>query len=130
MPTLQVRKEDHHENLCEELMRERALVLTRAGIAVEEAVEQLMQTEREIETKELLLESFIKLGNMPEILEKRRLLVEEVNYKIDNFNDLCRHAQLKYYYLIVTREAMGLRRHQMIQEIYCIPKPKKKVRVI
>jgi len=35
------------------------------------------------------------------------------------------YAQLRYYYLIVTREAMGFRRHKAVEDVYRIP-PKRK----
>jgi len=126
MPTLQTRKENQHENLCEELLRERAAVLSRAGIALEDAIGHLMALEREIAIKISLLKSFTTQAQDRDILDKLNLLQEEINLNIDKFNNLCRNAQLKYYYLIVTREALGLRRHEMIKEIYRIPSIMKK----
>ena len=38
-----------------------------------------------------------------DVLDKQRLLHEEINLHIDQFNDLCRNAQLKFYYLIGNR---------------------------
>ncbi len=61
------------------------------------------------------------------ISRSNKLLIAEINSIIDQFNTVRKTAQLKYYYLIVTREAMGLRRHNMIQEIYIIPARKKKM---
>jgi len=130
MPTIQTRKEDQHENLCEELLRERAAVLGRAGIAVEDAIDRLMLVAREIETKVSLLNSYRVAAHDCEILGKKKLLHEEINLNIDQFNDLCQNAQIKYYYLIVTREALGLRRHEMIKEIYQIPSTKEKIKAI
>lgn len=130
MSTLQARKENQHENLCEELLRERAAVLSRAGFAVEDALDRLMQVEQEIETKMPLLKSSRTGVYDRDVLDKQRLLHEEINLHIDQFNDLCRNAQLKFYYLIVTREAMGLRRHEAVKEIYRIPPIKKKMQAI
>ena len=130
MPILQNRKEDQHENLCEELLRERAAVLGRAGFAVEDAIGRLMYLEREIEKKILLLKSYRTVAHDREMLDKQKFLHQEINLNIDQFNDLCRNAQLKYYYLIVTREALGLRRHEMIKEIYRIPPIMKRIRAI
>jgi hypothetical protein len=130
MPTLQTRKDNHHENICEELLQERAAVLSRAGYAVEDAIDRLKSVGREIETKISLLKSYITEAHNREILDKQKLLHEEINLHIDQFNDFCRNAQIKYYYLIVTREAMGLRRHEMIKEIYRIPSIKKKIQAI
>ena len=52
------RKDDKQDNLLEELLREKAAVLSRAGFAVEEVIEQLKQIDREIEEKMSLLNSF------------------------------------------------------------------------
>jgi hypothetical protein len=130
MPTLQTRKDNHHENICEELLQERAAVLSRAGYAVEDAIDRLKSVGREIETKISLLKSYRTEEHNREILNKQKLLHKEINLHIDQFNDFCRNAQIKYYYLIVTREAMGLRRHEMIKEIYRIPSIKKKIQAI
>jgi hypothetical protein len=130
MPSIQTIKENQHENLCEELLRERAAVLGRAGIAVEDAIDRLMSLAQEIETKILLLKSYRTAAQNREILDKQKSLHEEINRDVDQYNDLCRNAQLKYYYLIVTREALGLRRHEVIKEIYRIPAIMKKIKAI
>jgi hypothetical protein len=128
MQTLQKRKNDQHENLCEELLREKAAVLSRAGMAVEDAIEQLMHIDREIEEKLSLLNSFNRDKHALDVLQKKYLILEEINLSIDQFNTIRQKAQLQYYYLIVTREALGLRRHEMIQDIYRIPDKKEKYR--
>jgi len=125
MQISQKRKTEQHENLCEELLREKAAVLSRAGMAVDEAIEQLMRIDREIEAKISLLNSFSRNKHAPNILQKKQLIFEEINLSIDQFNAIRQKAQLQYYYLIVTREALGLRRHEMIQKIYRIPEKKK-----
>jgi len=130
MPSIQTIKENQHENLCEELLRERAAVLGRAGIAVEDAIDRLMSLAQEIETKMSLLKSYRTKVHDREILGKQKLLHEEINLDVDQYNDLCQDAQLKYYYLIVTREALGLRRHEVIKEIYRIPAIMKKIKAI
>jgi serine phosphatase RsbU (regulator of sigma subunit) len=128
MQTLQKRKNDQHDNLCEELLREKAAVLSRAGMAVDEAIEQLMRIDREIEVKISILNAFCWNNHTPEMLQKKQMVCEETNLSIDHFNAIRQKAQLQYYYLIVTREALGLRRHEMIQEIYRIPARKEKIR--
>jgi len=130
MPTIQTIKENRHENLCEELLRERAAVLGRAGIAVEDVIDRLMSVADEIETKMSLLKTYSTMTHDREILHKQKILHEEINLDIDQFNDLCRNARLKYYYLIVTREALGLRRHEVIKEVYWIPAIMKKIKAI
>jgi len=130
MQTLQKRKTERHENLCEELLREKAAVLSRAGMAVEGAIERMMRMDREIEVKISILNSLDCNDHASEILQKKQLICEEINFSIEKFNALHQKAELQYYYLIVTREALGLRRHEMIQEIYRIPEKKEKIQVI
>jgi Zn-dependent oligopeptidase len=126
MQISQKRKNDQQDNLLEELLREKAAVLSRAGYAVDDAIEQLMRIDREIEAKISLLNSLNCNDLAPEVLRKKQLIYEEINLFIEKFNALHQKAHLQYYYLIVTREALGLRRHEMIQNIYRIPEKKKK----
>ena len=128
MQISQKRKNDQQDNLLEELLREKAAVLSRAGRAVDEVIEQLTRIDREIEAKLYLLNSFSGNKHTPEIFQKKKLVFEEINLSIDHFNVIRQKAQLQYYYLIVTREALGLRRHEMIQDIYRIPAKKEKMR--
>jgi arginyl-tRNA synthetase len=128
MQLSQKRKNDQQDNLLEELLREKAAVLSRAGMAVDEAIEQLMRKDQEIEVKLSLLNTFIWNKHTSEMLQKKQMVCEEINLSIDQFNSIRQKAQLQYYYLIVTREALGLRRHEMIQDIYRIPPLKEKIR--
>jgi arginyl-tRNA synthetase len=130
MQLSQKRKNDQQDNLLEELLREKAAVLSRAGMAVDEAIEQLMRKDQEIEAKLSLLNTFIWNKHTSEMLQEKQMVCEEINLSIDQFNSIRQKAQLQYYYLIVTREALGLRRHEMIQEIYRIPEKKEKIQVI
>jgi hypothetical protein len=130
MQTLQKRKNDQHDNLLEELLREKAAVLSRAGMAVDDAIEQLMRIDREIEVKISILTFLNCNDHASEVLQKKQLICEEINLSVDHFNAIRQKAQLQYYYLIVTREALGLRRHEMIQDIYRIPEKKEKRQAI
>jgi hypothetical protein len=116
--------------LCEELLREKAAVLSRAGMAVEDAIARIMRMDREIEVKISILNFLDCNDHTSEILQKKQLICEEINFSIEKFNALHQKAELQYYYLIVTREALGLRRHEMIQEIYRIPEKKEKIQAI
>ena len=127
MQSQQSRREEKHDTLCEELLRERAVVLSRAGIAVEDAIAELIKLDQKIEIKNEQLKSLKRHEQVQDNLNKQRVLIEEINMIIDQFHAVRQRAQLKYYYLIVTREALGLRRHNMIQEIYRIPVKKKKI---
>jgi hypothetical protein len=126
----QKRKNDQQENLLEELLREKAAVLSRAGMAVDEDLQQLTRKDQEIKAKLSLLNTFIWNKHAPEMLQNEQRVCEEINLGIDQFNSIREKAQLHYYYLIVTREALGLRRHEMIQDIYRIPDKKEKIRTI
>jgi hypothetical protein len=128
MQISQKRKNDQRDNLLEELLREKAAVLGRAGMAVDDAIERLMSIDREIEVKISLLNTFCWNNHASEMLQKKQMVCEEINLSIDQFNAIRQKAELQYYYLIVTREALGLRRHEMIQDIYRIPAKKEKIR--
>ena len=122
-------KEEKYNNLCEDLLKERAAVLSRAGFAVEDALDELTRIERIIGRKTNELKLLMEQGQDTES-SIRQKAIEEINSLIEKFNSVCSIAQLKYYYLIVTREALGFRRHDRIQEIYKIPGKKKMIRVI
>lgn len=127
MQSPQSRREEKHDTLCEELLRERAAVLSRAGIAVEDALAELIELDRQIEIRNEQLKLLKQCEQVPDNQNKQRALIEEINMIVDQFHAARKRAQLKYYYLIVTREALGLRRHDMIQKIYRIPVKKKKM---
>ena len=128
MQLSQKRRNDQQDNLLEELLREKAAVLSRAGMAVDEAIEQLTRKDQEIEAKLSLLNTCIWNKHTSEMMQNKQRVFEEINLSIDQFNSIRQKAQLQYYYLIVTREALGLRRHEMIQDIYRIPDKKEKIR--
>ena len=128
MQISQKRKKEQQDNLLEELLREKAAVLSRAGMAVDDVIRQLNRVSYEIEVKISLLKTFNGDEQTSEILRKKQSIHEEINLSIDHFNTIRQKAQLQYYYLIVTREALGLRRHEMIQEIYRIPEKKEKIK--
>ena len=49
----------------------------------------------------------------------------EINGKIRAYNRQRDHVRKRYYYLIVTREALGLIHYQRLEEFYQVP-PKKR----
>ncbi|NTU64153.1 MAG: hypothetical protein HGB05_12320, partial [Chloroflexi bacterium] len=55
----------------------------------------------------------------------RRRLIDELNGKITRYNRQREQVRTRYYYLIVTREALGIIHHQRLEEIYRIPPPKR-----
>ena len=124
MQALPKNKEEQIDIFSEELLREKAAVLARAGFAVENALAKLAKIDRQLEEKIKFIQT------VEEDQRHRQALFEEINDLIDQFNTACRKADLQYYYLIVTREAMGLRRHQTVEQIYRIPPKKNKVQDI
>jgi len=124
MQALPKNKEEQIDIFSEELLREKAAVLARAGFAVENALAKLAKINQQFEEKIEYLQT------VREDPRHRQSLFEEINALVDQFNTACRKADIQYYYLIVTREAMGLRRHQAVEQIYRIPPKKKKVQAL
>ena len=122
-------KKDQQESLCEELLRERAVVLSRAGFAVEDALAKLAKIEEQIEDK---LRYFYLDRNDDSVrgAQSRQAFLNDINLIIDQFNAACQKAEIQFYYLIVTREALGLRRHETVQRLYLVPPKKKKMQAI
>ena len=113
-------KKTTQDILQEEMLRERAAVLARAGERLAEAREKLRRIEQDIgeATALLLQESATGEGG-------RQRLVGEINKKIRAYNRQREQVKTRYYYLIVTREAMGIIHHERLEEIYRTP-PKKR----
>ncbi len=113
------------ESLQEEFGRERAEVLASAGNSVAEAIEEMQTRSR------IIADGFVKLGECREkigrqhadqnALRRRHKLEREIDADISGYNNLREQALLRYYYLLVTREAMGLRNHQWVEDVYRIP---------
>lgn len=121
-------KKSTQDILQEEILRERAAVLARAGERLTEALDVLRKIEREIGEREA---AWIHGPGMegpsapPQENEGRRQLVCEMNRKIHAYNHQLADVRKRYYYLIVTREALGVIHHQRLEEFYRIP-PKKR----
>jgi hypothetical protein len=101
----------------EELLQERAEALYRAGSELEDSLQALKDIERDIEGKILTL----KEGG---ILHECKPLRNELENDIRQFNEKREYAKLRYYYLVVIREAIGFRNHKWIEETYKIPEKK------
>lgn len=98
-----------------EILQERAEVLGRAGEALSSALSVLNAIEERI----TVLTRTLTAG------ESAEETYRAINREIKQFNRAREHAKVRYYYLIVTREAMGFRRHSTVEEAYRIP-PRKK----
>jgi hypothetical protein len=112
--------------LQEEILKERIAVLTRASERLAQVLEQLKGIEVDIEEDLALLKAAQEGPEEGGSGSRRRAeRIAGIDEKIARFTALREHAEVRMYYLIVTREALGLRRHQRIEEFYRIP-PKKR----
>jgi hypothetical protein len=107
---------DGFEKTQEEMLQERAEALGRAGERLFAVLKELKEIEKIIDSKA----TFIQSGD-----NGRETAVIEINEEIDRYNKTREYAKLRYYYLIVIREAVGFRRHKQVEEIYRIP-PRKR----
>jgi hypothetical protein len=130
MQTCSALKQDSHDSLCEELLRERAAVLSRAGFAVEDALEKVIKIDRQIEEKMNELRTRRNDASSQKSLPDQMSIYEEINAIIDQYNTARQKAEIQYYYFIVTREALGLRRHETVRQLYQVPPKKKKIQAI
>jgi hypothetical protein len=112
-------KKENVEKTDLEILQERAEVLGRAGEKLDLALSKLKAIESVINIK---MESLMSPGPEASTAE----LIGDINGEIRHYNEAREYAKLRYYYLIVTREAMGFRRHKSVEEAYSIP-PKKKL---
>lgn len=110
----------------EEILKESAEVLGRAGERLSAALRELERIEKVIEGKMEILEGVTaETGDEQQAASLRHGITAEINREIKRYNRAREYAKLRYYYLIVTREAVGFRRHKTVEEFYRIP-PKKK----
>jgi hypothetical protein len=132
---LKVDKEKDAENILrEEMLQERAAVLGRAGEKLNTALEKMRAIDHGIEERLQHLSAHVEKGkdehHHNELVSVRKKILKEINGEISKYNHAREYAKLRYYYMIVTREAMGMRRHHWVEEIYKIPPRKKYLREI
>jgi hypothetical protein len=116
--------------LQEEFLQEKAAVLGRAGESVSKALEKLQGIEKSLKERLIRLRDIERsirqdcpdIDNMGGL---RRQIMIEINKEIHKYNRAREYASTRYYYLIVTREAMGMRRHHWVEQHYRVP-PRKK----
>jgi hypothetical protein len=115
--------------LKEEFLQERAAVLGRAGEKVSAALETLCEIERVIQERLVYFNEIVEACKSQHIdnriISLRQQIIKEINIEVGRFNRAREYAKLRYYYLVVTREAMGMHRHHWIEDAYKIP-PRKK----
>ena len=72
--------------------------------------------------KELQRERATSLGRAGAQLEQALAAWRDAQAKGDDAGELRKEAQKRLWYLVVQREALGLRRHRELYELYAIPK--------
>ncbi|MFA5182234.1 MAG: hypothetical protein WC405_13020 [Syntrophales bacterium] len=116
----------------EEFLKERAVVLGQTGESVAKAIVKLQRLAQDIEEYQRHMRCMEVRSCEPSsrngLKNEKEKALKDINKMILQYNRLWDHAQLRYYYLIVTREAMGLRSHHRVEEIYRIPPKKKQLR--
>jgi len=111
------------EILQEEMLKERAEALGHAGSSLSAALQKLREIASGIDCK---LESFkntlrLMPGDGDQPVSFRKEAIREINREIEKYNRAREYAELRYYYLIVIREASGFRRHKQVEKTYRIP---------
>lgn len=134
-------KKTTQDVLQEEMLRERVAALARAGERLAEALEKLHEMEGEIAAMMAVCQAGETAGTAARHVGEasgglatrgtgaeegggRQRFLRELNGKIQSYNRQRENARTRYYYLIVTREALGIIHHQRLEEFYRIP-PKK-----
>lgn len=128
------REKDPENILREEMLKEKAEVLGRAGEKLAAAIEKMSIIEQVIDERlkhsRFVVKRCEEKGDDDELLCLKQEIMGEINREIGKFNRAREYAKLRYYYLIVTREAMGMRRHHWVDEWYRIPQRKPYIRDI
>jgi hypothetical protein len=119
------REKDPENILREEMLKERAEVLGRAGEKLAAALEKMKTIDQDIDERlkqfRIVAKKYEENGDDDRLVSMKKDMAGEINREIGKFNRAREYAKLRYYYLIVTREAMGMRRHHWVDEWYRIP---------
>lgn len=115
-------KKTTQDVLQEEILRERVSALVRSGERLTDALDELRRIEKEVAEATALWTREVETGGSGSVASA---LLQEMNAKIRAYNRQREHVKTRYYYLIVTREALGIIHHERLEEIYRIP-PKKR----
>ena len=87
---------------------------------IENSLEERLSRFKELE--QLITQDCKSVSNLGGL---HRQIMADINREISKFNGVREYALMRHYYLIVTREAMGIRRHHWVEQHYRIP-PRKK----
>lgn len=110
--------------LQEEILRERLSVLVRAGESLANAWDRLETVKGEIEADTKARGCREGAGSpapTDRADQEGRGGMCGLNRKILEYNEQIERVRTLFYYLIVTREALGLIHHQRLEEMYRLP---------
>lgn len=117
MDEFQIKKTLRHQGSVEaEILKEMAEALGNSGERVERALEKLGQISARIQE---MRRSLAALDDGPKRDSSLYLLEKE----IEAYNSLRRNAMEQLRWLIIHREALGIRNHAHVAEQYRIPPP-------
>ena len=97
-----------------EILQEMAEALGNAGIRVEQALDRIQSSKDRIEDLKRRLEASPQEA-------QRQVLQNQLRDEIDRYNALREEAITHYRNLIIHREAVGFRKHKLMEEKYRIP---------
>jgi len=95
------RAADDHARLLKELNEERIAALTRISGTLESLIAQLQQVRERVSARHGLAQQ----------------------HDIATYRELHERARKYRWYLEVQREALGMRHHRILDELYAIPEP-------
>jgi hypothetical protein len=99
----------------ENILREKLAAAIEKMSVIDQGIDERLKHFRSIAKK------YEENGDDDKLVSMKRDIAGEINREIGKFNRAREYAKLRYYYLIVTREAMGMRRHHWVDEWYRIP---------
>jgi uncharacterized protein (UPF0335 family) len=105
---------EQFDKLQEEIQREKAEALGRAGERLEEAIRKLAELRDSIEALR---------GELQGATFDRDALTQAVALLVQEYNTLREKAVTFYRYLIIQREAVGLFDHRDVDRLYRLPIP-------
>jgi uncharacterized protein (UPF0335 family) len=105
---------EQFEKLQEEIQREKAEALGRAGERLEETIRKLAELAGSIETLR---------GELQGATFDRDAVTRAVALLVQEYNTLREKAVTFYRYLIIQREAVGLTDHRDVDRLYRLPDP-------
>jgi hypothetical protein len=110
------------ESIEAEIRQEKAEALGRTGERLERTLAELAELRNE------LLIFSVAASTSPETAGRDRL--PELREKEEEYARLLEQARQVRHYLVIQREALGLRRHEDVDRLYAMPPPLRLSRLI